>query len=105
LSRDLLVLVDDVALDAGRVRLRPAGSSGGHNGLKSIEAALGGGAYARMRLGVGKVPPGESLVDWVLSPMPAADREALESRFETLVDGVEAWLRGEMDAAMDAVNG
>jgi PTH1 family peptidyl-tRNA hydrolase len=104
-ARDLLVLVDDVALDAGRVRLRPAGSSGGHNGLKSIEAALGGGAYARMRLGVGKVPPGESLVDWVLSPMPDGDREALESRFETLVDGVELWLRGEMDAAMDAVNG
>lgn len=105
LARDLLVLVDDVALDAGRARLRPAGSSGGHNGLRSIEAALGTGEYARLRLGVGKVPEGESLIDWVLSPMPADDREALESRFETLIDGIELWMRGEVQAAMDVCNG
>jgi peptidyl-tRNA hydrolase, PTH1 family len=105
LSRDLLVLVDDVALDPGRARLRPSGSAGGHNGLKSIEAALGSREYARLRLGVGKVPEGEGLVEWVLAPMPEDDREALESRFERLVDGVELWLRGEMQAAMDAVNG
>lgn len=105
LSRDLLVLVDDVALDPGRARLRPAGSSGGHNGLKSIEAALGSQEYARLRLGVGKVPEGESLVEWVLAPMPADDREALEARFERLIDGVELWMRGELQAAMDACNG
>lgn len=105
LSRDLLVLVDDVALDAGRARLRPAGSAGGHNGLKSVEAALGSQAYWRLRLGVGKVPEGATLVEWVLAPMPDADREALESRFERLVDGVEAWLRGEAQAATEACAG
>lgn len=104
LSRDLLVLVDDVALEPGRARLRPAGSTGGHNGLKSIEAALGSREYARLRLGVGTVPEGEGLVDWVLSPMPADDRETLESRFESLIDGVELWMRGEMQAAMDVCN-
>jgi PTH1 family peptidyl-tRNA hydrolase len=105
LSRDLLVLVDDVALDAGRTRLRPAGSTGGHNGLKSVEAALGTREYWRLRLGVGKVPEGAGLVEWVLAPMPADDREALESRFERLIDGVEAWMRGEQQAAMEACNG
>ena len=105
LSRDLLVLVDDVALEPGRARLRPSGSAGGHNGLKSIQAALGSQEYARLRLGVGKVPEGEGLVEWVLGRMPADDREALESRFERLIDGVELWMRGEMQAAMDACNG
>lgn len=105
LGRDLLVLVDDVALEPGRARLRPSGSAGGHNGLKSIQAALGSQEYARLRLGVGKVPEGEGLVEWVLGRMPEDDREALESRFERLIDGVELWMRGEMQAAMDACNG
>ena len=105
LSRDLLVLVDDVALEPGRARLRPSGSAGGHNGLKSIQAALGSQEYARLRLGVGRVPEGEGLVEWVLGRMPEDDREALESRFERLIDGVELWMRGEMQAAMDACNG
>lgn len=105
LSRDLLVLVDDVALEAGRARLRPAGSAGGHNGLKSVEAALGSREYWRLRLGVGKVPEGAGLVEWVLSPMPEPDRDALESRYETLIDGIEAWMRGESQAAMEACAG
>jgi peptidyl-tRNA hydrolase, PTH1 family len=104
LTRDLLVLVDDVALAPGRVRLRPGGSAGGHNGLKSIEQVLGTREYARLRIGVGAVPPGEGLVEWVLSPMPDDDREAVEARFDGLVDGVELWLRGEVAGAMDLCN-
>jgi peptidyl-tRNA hydrolase, PTH1 family len=104
-ARDLLVLVDDVALDVGRARLRPSGSAGGHNGLKSIEAALSSREYARLRLGVGRVPEGEELVAWVLAPMPADDREALEGRFEGLIDGIELWLRGDVDGAMERCNG
>jgi peptidyl-tRNA hydrolase, PTH1 family len=101
---DLLVLVDDVALEPGRARLRPSGSAGGHNGLKSVEEALGTREYARLRLGVGGVPAGEGLVDWVLSPMPPGDRAAVESRFEELVDGVELWVAGDVQAAMDRCN-
>ncbi len=54
---DLLVVVDDVALPMGQVRLRPEGSAGGHNGLKSIESHLGTDRYARLRCGVDAVPP------------------------------------------------
>ena len=61
LEEDLLVVVDDTALDVGRVRFRPGGGAGGHNGLKSVSGALQSNDYARLRIGVGKKPDGEDL--------------------------------------------
>lgn len=103
-SRDLLVVVDDVALDPGRIRLRAQGSAGGHNGLKSIEAALRTREYARLRIGVGAPPPGIDLVDWVLSPMPRPDEELILARFPLLVDGVRIWMEEGTEAAMSRLN-
>src|SRR5271154_2750531 len=74
---DLLVVVDDVALPMGQVRLRTDGSSGGHNGLKSIETHLGTDQYARLRCGVDRVPPGWPLEKWVLSRFQPAEEDAL----------------------------
>src|SRR5262249_39081645 len=66
---DLLVLVDEVALPLGRFRLRAKGSAGGHNGLKSIEGALHTQEYARLRIGVGPLPPEyDDMADYVLEP-------------------------------------
>ena len=77
-AQDLLVLVDDVALPAGRFRLRGAGSAGGHNGLKSVEGALMRQDYARLRIGVGPVPPGDrDLADFVLDEFAPEEWEAL----------------------------
>lgn len=104
LAKDLLVIVDDVALEPGRVRFRPSGSAGGHNGLKSIEQTLGTKDYPRLRLGVGARPPGMDLADWVLGGMPRSDRKLLEERFPDLVRGVEIWMRDGIEAAMDACN-
>jgi PTH1 family peptidyl-tRNA hydrolase len=104
LTRDLLVVVDDVALEPGRVRFRPSGSAGGHNGLKSIEQTLGTKDYPRLRLGVGQKPEGMDLAAWVLGGMPRSDRKALEERFPDLVRGVEIWMRDGIEAAMDACN-
>lgn len=104
LTKDLLVIVDDVALDPGRVRFRPSGSAGGHNGLKSIEQTLGTKDYPRLRLGVGQKPEGMDLAAWVLGNMPKSDRKALEERFPDLVRGVEIWMRDGIEAAMDACN-
>jgi PTH1 family peptidyl-tRNA hydrolase len=91
-SRQLLVLVDDVALPVGRARIRAEGSAGGHNGLKSIEAALQTQQYARLRIGVGEAPPGEDLADWVLSPFESEDEQIIRELLPKLVDVVETWL-------------
>lgn len=103
-SRDLLVVVDDVALEPGRVRFRAAGSPGGHNGLKSIQAVLGSQVYPRLRIGVGAKPAAWDLADWVLSVMPRADRDAVVARFPDLVEGVETWMRDGVQTAMNRYN-
>lgn len=104
ISRDLLVVVDDVALDVGRVRFRPHGSAGGHNGLKSVEAVLRTRAYPRLRIGVGGPPPGADLADWVLSPFPPEDEERIVALLEELVAAVRVWLEEGIEAAMSRFN-
>ena len=103
-TRDLLVVVDDAALDVGRVRFRPSGSPGGHNGLKSISGALRSDEYPRLRIGVGKKPEGADLADWVLSPMPREDEEVVVGLLPELTQAVEAWLEEGTEAAMNRFN-
>jgi peptidyl-tRNA hydrolase, PTH1 family len=102
-ERDLLVIVDDVALPVGRVRFRPGGSAGGHNGLKSIEAVLGPD-YARLRVGVGGAPPEVDMADWVLSPFSPEEEEQVRSLLPDLAKGVETWLLEGVAAAMSRFN-
>ncbi len=100
-SRDLMVLVDDVALPMGRFRLRGAGSAGGHNGLKSVEGVLRRQDYARLRIGVGPVPPGlDTLTDYVLDPFPREDLEVLDALLDPMADAVETWLADGIEQAM-----
>lgn len=103
-ERDLLVVADDANLPVGRIRLRPGGGAGGHNGLKSVSAALGTHAYARLRVGVGERPPGADLADWVLSPMPAEDEEAVAGLLPELSEAVGVWVREGPAAAMNRFN-
>jgi peptidyl-tRNA hydrolase, PTH1 family len=105
LSRDLLVVVDDVALPPGRARFRPTGSAGGHNGLRSIESALGTRDYPRLRIGVGEKPPGWELSEWVLAPPQPDDRAAIMELLPRLSEGVECWLEEGVEAAMNRFNG
>jgi PTH1 family peptidyl-tRNA hydrolase len=104
-AQHLLVLVDDVALPAGRFRLRGAGTAGGHNGLKSIEGSLQRQDYARLRIGVGAKPPEiDDLADWVLSDFTAEEREALERLLDPMADAVECWLVEGIEKAMTKHN-
>jgi PTH1 family peptidyl-tRNA hydrolase len=104
LARDLLVIVDDAALDVGRVRFRPEGGAGGHNGLKSISGALQSNDFARLRIGVGQKPPAEDLADWVLSPMPAEDEDVVVALLPELTQAVEVWIAEGVEAAMNRFN-
>ncbi|MCL2001192.1 MAG: aminoacyl-tRNA hydrolase [Planctomycetes bacterium] len=101
----LLVLADDVNLPLGRLRLRPAGSAGGHNGLKDMEKALGSRGYPRLRIGVGEPPGRMDRVDYVLGKFPPADRPLIEKVLETAANAVADWLAAGISGTCDKYNG
>jgi peptidyl-tRNA hydrolase, PTH1 family len=88
----LLVVVDDVALPLGALRLRKEGSSGGHNGLKSIEEHVGTREYARLRLGVGNSPE-MPLADYVLGKFEPAEEALLPEIFEKSATMLDGWIQ------------
>ena len=104
LGRDLLVVTDDANLDLGRVRIRPGGGSGGHNGLKSVTEALGSDTYPRLRVGVGVPPAGVDMADWVLSEMPSQDEQEIVDLLPELSRAILVWGGGGTEAAMNQFN-
>jgi PTH1 family peptidyl-tRNA hydrolase len=104
-ASDLLVLVDDSALPLGTFRLRSKGSAGGHNGLISVEQAIGAITYARLRIGIGPVPEDiDDQADFVTAPFAPDELAQLADLLPTLVDAVECWLVEGTDAAMNQFN-
>jgi PTH1 family peptidyl-tRNA hydrolase len=107
-AKDLLVVVDDVALPVGRYRIRARGSAGGHNGLRSIETALGNQEYARVRIGVGPAEERKNiydgLADFVLAPFARDEREDILSMLPRISSAVETWVREGVERAMNAHN-
>jgi PTH1 family peptidyl-tRNA hydrolase len=87
-----LIIVDDIALPLGSFRLRRKGSSGGHNGLKSVEAHLGSDEYARLRIGIGRVPE-QPLADYVLSRFNAQEEKELPEVIQRALELVDAWMQ------------
>jgi PTH1 family peptidyl-tRNA hydrolase len=93
-GRDLLILVDDFQIPIGTFRLRPDGSAGGHNGLKSIEGSLQSQQYARLRVGVGPLPDGiGDWADYVLAPFEPEQVEQVESLTPRMIEEIEKWLK------------
>ena len=101
---DLLVLVDDFALPSGTFRLRGSGSAGGHNGLKSVEQALGTRHYPRLRIGVGPKPAGVDQADFVLDDLPREDDRLFEELIGEMCEAVELWVAEGIDKAMARYN-
>ncbi len=103
-QRDLLAVVDDVALPFGRLRLRGKGSSGGHNGLKSLAAQLKTESYARLRVGIGPEHPVRDLAGFVLGAFSGAERSALPELTARAADAVETWIQQGLEPAMARFN-
>ena len=99
---NLLVVVDDIALPFGELRIRPKGSAGGHNGIKSIIALLGSDEFPRIKIGVGAKPnPAYDLADWVLSKFQEAEWQEMERAFAHAADAATLIVQDQMDRAMN----
>ncbi len=102
--RDLLVVVDDVYLPLGRLRLRTSGSSGGHNGLASVEEALGTREWSRLRIGVGAAASSADLKEHVLDGWEAEELPVIEDALGRATDAVECWCLEGPTKAMNRFN-
>jgi PTH1 family peptidyl-tRNA hydrolase len=92
MEEELLVVTDDVYLPLGTLRVRASGSTGGHRGLESIEAAVGHRDYTRLRIGVGAAENSEALREHVLEEFAPEELPALEAAIRRAADGVECWV-------------
>lgn len=99
---DLLIICDDVTLEVGRIRFRPNGSDGGHNGLGSIEEHLGTQDYPRLRIGVGS--PDEDMVEHVLGQLNEEEIIPYQTSLITAVIAIEDWVRNDINYCMNKFN-
>jgi PTH1 family peptidyl-tRNA hydrolase len=102
---NLLVLVDDADLPVGELRLRPAGSSGGHHGLESIEQHLGTREYPRLRIGIGRQRGAREITDYVLSRFDSTEAPLADKVFNVAADQAQTWLAAGIEKAMSQFNG
>lgn len=100
----LLIVVDDLDLPAGAVRMRERGSHGGHNGLRSIIHALGTTDFARIRIGIGRPPAGVDPAEFVLERPSGDDRRLLDDAVTRAAEGASLWITKGADAAMRHAN-
>ena len=100
----LLVFYDDIDLKLGQLRLRGQGGAGTHNGMKSLLQHLGGGNFARLRIGIGPVPPGRELVDFVLDNIPKSAEDTLAASLEQAEQAALLFIDEGLEAAMRLVN-
>ena len=96
----ILVLVDDIALPFGAIRIKPNGSDAGHNGLKNIAQMLGTQAYPRLRFGIGNDFPRGCQVDYVLGHFTLDQRQQLPARVDVACEAIKAFCLSGIDFAM-----
>lgn len=100
----MVVVFDDAALPLGQIRVRPRGSHGGHNGLRSVLEVLGTDEFARVRVGIRKGEPPQDLADYVLSEFPQEDVLVVQEMVGAAADAVECLLEEGIEAAMNRFN-
>ena len=100
----LLVVVDDLSLPLGALRLKGKGSNGGHNGLGNIQSVIGTQQYARLRVGIGNDFPKGMQIDWVLGKYDEEEITALSPSIETAVDIIKSFVLSGLDITMNQYN-
>jgi len=101
---DVLIVLDDIALPCGKLRLRAGGSSGGHNGLTDIERALGTDQYPRLRIGVDAPPPRVPQKDYVLGRFSDEQLAKVQPVLDRAASAVLAWIDDGLESAMNRFN-
>ena len=101
---EILVIVDDVELPLGRLRARPGGSAGGHNGLKSVSQGLGTQEFPRLRVGVGRGEAGRNLANFVLGRFTEEEREVISAAVLRAADATEVFIESGIGPAMNMFN-
>ena len=100
-----IIVLDDISLEPGKLRIRRKGSDGGHNGIKSIIYLSGSDMFPRIKMGVGAKPhPDYNLADWVLGHFKKEQAEALETAMDNAVSSIELMVGGKMNEAMNKFN-
>jgi len=104
LAENMLVIIDEVSLPLSRLRLRPEGSDGGHNGLKSIQEILGTTEYPRLRFGIGSDYPKGMQSDFVLSKWKKEEEPLVKLKIDKCVEAIESFARRGISLTMNDVN-
>jgi PTH1 family peptidyl-tRNA hydrolase len=100
----LLIVSDDIALPPGKIRLRPRGTAGGHNGIRSVIEALGTDDFARLRIGVGQPPAGSDQIGYLLGEMAPDHRRQVEEAVDRAADAVACVLTDGITETMNRFN-
>ncbi|MCX7664488.1 MAG: aminoacyl-tRNA hydrolase [Gemmataceae bacterium] len=104
-ASDVLIICDDIALPLGKLRVKASGSSGGQNGLKSIEQSLGTQNFARLRVGVGQPSEYQDAAEYVLSRFKPGELATVEDAIARSAQAVMIWVREGIEACMNKTNG
>lgn len=103
-TTDILVIFDDLDLPIGKLRLRPFGGAGGHNGIRSLIQRLGSEQFPRLRVGIGRPPGHMDPADYVLQDFTTAEEELMAPTRERALQALAAWLAEGLAAAMNQFN-
>lgn len=103
-TAELIVISDDISLDAGQIRIRKKGSAGGHNGLKNIIAHLGHDTFMRIKMGVGEKPKGYDLADYVLGHFSKEEAKIMDDAVDRAADAIRTIIAKDVDTAMNEFN-
>ncbi len=104
-AENILIIYDDISLPVGKIRVRPSGSAGGHNGIKNIISHLGTQDFPRIKIGTGAPSGGDDLLNWVTGEPSMADREILIKSFERAIRAAERVIESGCQKAMNDFNG